>query len=165
MGGKVVFSARKIYQTACQAPEFMITIAFMAAFALVGSLIYRLTGVQPPQPVPPYPTPGPIHSIVSPSPISSTIPPPKPFTPGTCLTGNFNSPSPKVRKVSCLSGNAEERVVDVMPGATDPSACEGVDSATLGYEQQEEIEEEENGEVVSEIPGPVIVYCLVAVGQ
>jgi len=143
---------------------FLITIVFMVAFTLVGALIDRLVGSQPgptPIPVPPFP----ITDSPSPSPSPSTIPPPAPFADGSCLTGNFRSSSPDAKNVPCSSDNADERVVEVIPGATDPSACQGVHNATLGFEEQEETEEEENGVIVGEIPGPTIVYCLVSVSQ
>lgn len=146
---------------------FLTTVTFMVAFTLAGALVDKLVGSPPspaPIPAPPFPMRGSSDSP-SPSPSPSTVPPPAPFDAGSCLTGDFGSSSPDAKQVRCSSHNADERVVDVIPGATDPSACQGVDNATLGFEEREETEEEENGVIVGEIPGPTIVYCLVTVRQ
>jgi hypothetical protein len=166
MEGKLFSPFQKFLKRHAMLRAFLITVTFMVAFTLIGALVDKLLGSPPspaPIPAPPFTVQG---SSDSPSPPPSPSPvPSKPFAVGSCLTGNFESSSPDAKQVPCSSDDADERVVDVIPGATGPSACQGVDNATLGFEEQEETEEERNGVIVGEIPGPIIVYCLVTVSQ
>jgi len=60
-----------------------------------------------------------------------------PFSEGSCLAGDFNQSSPdSVRSVPCSSPEAQSRIIKVFPGATDPSVCQDVSGATIGYLEQ-----------------------------
>lgn len=157
-------SIRKFFQLHPMIRAFAITVAFTAALALIGALVNLATSHIPgnspgSNPVPPVQVPAVSvnqNSTASASSPSSSPPAaqqtPTLYPDGSCVSGNFSGQTPKdVSEASCSSGQAEYKVIEEFPGATDPKVCEGVAGAKFGYLE----EYTEDGAVVEST-----VYCL-----